>query len=218
MRIRNRPFEARVVMERSVANDLNKMLAATVCAFTAVGLAAADQGESTDFPNPQLARLDAFVGTWRVTEQHFNDRGDEVASADGTEEIIWMLDRHAIKRTYQTTAKASRFSAVGTFTWNDRAKKYVGVWFDNVSTSVPVRVQGDWDETEAAFVFLIETGAADGSTVRHKVVERFPDEKTRVATTYLIEGDQAIKRLEVEYRRTQPCPSRPSVIGGPEQE
>jgi hypothetical protein len=175
----------------------------------------ADDKSSAEYPNPQLARLDDLVGTWKVTEQHFNERGDEVASASGTEEIMWILDRHALKRSYQTSTTKTSYSAIGTFTWNDAEGRYRGVWFDNFSTSGPTVVNGKWDDNESAFVFVLEAKSRDGTALRHKVVERFEDERTRVATTYALNGDKAVKRLEVRYARTSPCPARTFMFGGP---
>lgn len=180
--------------------------------------ALADNNDSVKYANPQLARLEDFVGTWKVTEQHFNERGDEVASASGTEEVIWILDRHALKRSYQTSTTKTSYSAVGTFTWNEPDGAYTGVWFDNFSTSGPTTARGEWDEEQSAFVFILEAKARDGTSLRHKVIERFEDERTRVATTYVLKGDEAIKRLEVRYARTSPCPARTMLFGGPQNE
>ena len=93
-------------------------------------------------------------------------------------------------------------------TWNDAAGEYHGVWFDNVSTGGPVTTKGDWEDQTPVVEFTTESRRRDGSVIRHKIVERFVDEKTRVATTYLIDGVDVIKRLEVEYVRTVPCPTR----------
>ena len=73
--------------------------------------------------NPQLARLAAFVGPWAVTETHFDVRGDVVATVKGTEEITWVLDRHAIRRVYQSRAEASHYRAIGMLTWNATRKR-----------------------------------------------------------------------------------------------
>jgi len=184
----------------------------------ALSPAFAEEKDSVEYPNPQLARLNDLVGTWKVTEQHFNERGDEVASASGTEEIIWMLDRHALKRSYQTATTTTSYTAVGMFTWNESERVYRGVWFDDFSTSGPTMASGDWDEKQSAFVFILEAKGRDGSPLRHRVVERFEDERTRVATTYVLHGDKAVKRLEVRYARTSPCPARTFMLGGPDVE
>lgn len=160
-----------------------------------------------DQVKPELARLEMFIGPWRVTETHFSRRGEVVATAKGTEEITWILDRCAIRRVYQSDSGTNVYRAIGTLTFNDIEGKYQGVWFDNASRGGPTTVKGEWDEGTLTMVFTLESLATDGSVVRHKVVERFVDEKRRVATTYLLKGTEIIKRTEVQYQRAIPCPA-----------
>lgn len=170
--------------------------------------------------SPELAQLEMYVGPWNLTEHHFNSRGEEIASVKGTEVIIWVLDHRAIRRTYTTANESTRYQAVGTITWNAAEKKYHGVWFDNASTNGPTTARGDWDQKEKMLVFTLESQAADGSKVQHKVVEQFLSDERRVATTYLIVGKDVTKRMEVHYQRATPCPEAAGIgiIGGPENE
>lgn len=167
-----------------------------------------------EFANPELARLDIFIGPWSVTESHFNPRGELIATVKGTEEITWILDHRAIRRAYSTAPDSTIFKAQGTLTWNNTEKKYRGVWFDNVSTAGPSTVTGGWDDQTRTMLFQLESAGRDGSIVRYRVVERFADPQTRVATTYLIEDGSLVKRMEVEYKRATPCPAKAITIMG----
>ena len=166
-----------------------------------------------EYPYPELAMLENFVGPWRSNESHFNSDGECVATAEGTETVIWSLDNRVLKRSYLRRSESADYRAIGMLTWNTVEKKYDGAWFDNVSTTGPNTVKGSWSEADQTFEFIIEALAPDGSKTRYKVIERFVDEKNRVATTYLLKGDEAIKRLEVQYTRAQACPSTPRMIG-----
>ncbi len=168
--------------------------------------------KAVEFANPELARLDLFIGPWSVTESHFNPRGELIATVKGTEEITWILDHRAIRRAYSTTPGSAAFKAQGTLTWNSAEKKYHGVWFDNVSTAGPTTVTGNWDDQTQTMLFHLESAGKDGGVVGHRVVERFADPQTRVATTYLIEGSNLVKRMEVEYKRALPCPAKAATI------
>ncbi len=167
-----------------------------------------------EFASPELARLDLFIGPWSVTESHFNPRGELIATAKGTEEITWILDHRAIRRAYSTAPGATIFKANGTLTWNDAEKKYHGVWFDNVSTAGPTTATGTWDDETHTMLFHVESSGREGATVRYRVVEKFPDPQTRMATTYLIDGSNLVKRMEVEYKRATPCPAKALTIFG----
>ena len=171
--------------------------------------------KTVEFASPELARLDVFIGPWSVTESHFNPRGELIATVKGTEEITWILDHRAIRRAYSTATDSTIFKAQGTLTWNDAEKKYHGVWFDNVSTAGPTTVMGSWDDATRTMLFHLESAGSAGATVRYRVVERFADPQTRVATTYLFEGSNLVKRMEVEYKRATPCPLKTlNIIGG----
>ncbi len=168
-----------------------------------------------EFASPELARLDLFIGPWSVTESHFNPRGELIATVKGTEEITWILDHRAIRRVYSTATDTAVFKANGTLTWNDAEKKYHGVWFDNVSTAGPTLAKGTWDDETRTMLFYVELSGRDGAAVRYRVVEKFTDPQTRMATTYLIEGSNLVKRMEVEYKRATPCPARAiTILGG----
>lgn len=167
------------------------------------------------FANPELELLDVFIGPWSVTESHFNPRGEVIATVKGTEDINWILDHHAIRRTYSTATDSAIFKAQGTLTWNEAEKKYQGVWFDNASTTGPTRSWGTWDAETKTMIFQLEATVSGGATVRYRVVERFADPQTRVSTTYLIDGGNLVKRMEVEYKRATPCPMKAlTIIGG----
>lgn len=160
-----------------------------------------------------MALFEAMIGVWNVTEHHYNERGKEVSTAKGTEEIHWILGKHAVRRSYTTSYSGGRaYHAIGTLTWNSAEKKYRGTWFDDVSTSGPTMVSGVWNKDSRTMEYLLESQAANGSTIRYKVVDKFVDEKHRVATTYFVRDAQLLKRLEVYYNRPKPCPAARSLI------
>lgn len=159
-----------------------------------------------EYISPEFALLELFVGTWSVTQNHLDADGGIIATAKGTERVIWVLDDHAIRRDYTSGAKPSIFKASGTMTWNEVEKKYNCVWFDNASTMGPSHAKASWDAETRTMTFFADSLGKDGSRVRHKVVEQFTDKERRVATTYLIEGYKSVKRMEMHYQRATPCP------------
>lgn len=164
------------------------------------------------YVNPETARLEPFVGPWDVIETHFDARGEVVGKVKGKEEITWILDRRAIQRTYTSGTAPNVYRATGTLTFNDVERKYHGVWFDNASTVGPRTTKGEWMEENRAFEFGLESVSQDGSKVQYRVVERFVHQEKRVATTYLIKGDESIRRMVVTYTRPVPCPDRLRII------
>lgn len=187
------------------------LLTALVCAVSVHGAQETPKTDATSSipeQKTEFTPLDLLTGTWRVMENHFNTRGERVATVKGTEAVVWVLDRRAIQRTYTTTTGAGVYRAIGMLTWNDVDKRFSGVWFDNSSTTGPTMVKGEWVPESLTLEFTVESRDKDGAEIRYKVVERFLDAERRVATTYLLQQDQVIKRMVVEYERTIPCPER----------
>ncbi len=169
-----------------------------------------------EYVSPEIERLSLFVGPWRVTERHFNTKGDVIATVKGTEEITWLLDRRAIQRAYSTVSDTAAFKALGTLTYNAALKRYEGVWFDNMSTSGAVNVKADWDPAARTMTYTLEARGVGGAVKTYKRIEEFPNEERpdderperRTATTFEVVGEKVIRLLEVQYTRATPCPSK----------
>ncbi len=164
------------------------------------------QPADSDAPNPETARLIQWVGSWALVERHFDSSGNVVASAKGQEDIIWILDKHAIRRSYG--AGESGFRANGALAWNAATKRYEGMWFDNVTTNGPTRCRAEWNDESKTMSYTLESVSSDGKPAVHRSVERWLDDERRTATTFLVQGETLVKRLEVEYKRTTPCPAQ----------
>jgi hypothetical protein len=158
--------------------------------------------------SPELEKLEAFYGEWKVTVHHYDARGERVATVEGKEQVGWILNDHAIRREYQTGQGADSYQALGMLTWNEAKKRYQGVWFDTVSATGPTSVTGEWDEDTQSFTFQAETLGKDGSTIRYKVEDRLLESEKRIATTYLVSGDRLTRVLETHYKRATPCPGK----------
>ena len=166
------------------------------------------QPQQIEYVNSEMERLERYFGLWSVTERHFDARGKSVGVVKGREEVEWILKDHAIKRTYRTGTKPNVFEAIGLLTWNTAERKYRGVWMDNASTLGPTTVTGEWNPKTEVLVFTLDAVGQDGKKVRYRVIEKFDDADTRHTTTYAMEGEKLIKRLEVQYKRAAPCPDK----------
>lgn len=163
--------------------------------------------EKQELISAEYQPLELYIGAWTVRENHFDVQGKVIATVKGTEENRWILDKHAVQRTYTTSSDTKVYRAVGTFTWMATTKKYHGVWFDNASIAGPNTVEGDWTADTKTFVYTM-TAVKNTSNVKYKIVEKFVDEKNRIATTYEVHGSIVTKRLEVHYTRSTPCPDK----------
>jgi hypothetical protein len=189
---------------------------ALLLAATAIGcstiLAGPKEDSHSEPQPPELGHLDFLVGVWKVEQNHFDPSGAVVATATGTEEIAWILERHAIQRKYRTKTSSAAFEAIGLLTWSQSAKRFEGVWLDDASTNGPTLVHGHWNETDRGFVFELDAPAADGNRAKYKTVDRYESDTSRIATTYQLKGSDVVKISEVKYTRTTPCPAKLRLI------
>ena len=100
------------------------------------------------FSVPQLADLDIFVGAWKVKETYFDEKGVARDGRKGTEEIVWMLDHHALYRRYNTSTGDRVYRAVCTIAWSEPDKRYLGSWFDSAPEQGPSprTISGSFDD------------------------------------------------------------------------
>ena len=182
------------------------------------GRAPSDSGDgesdlkTKDLAMSALAALDRFVGPWSVVENHINSKGEVFATVKGTEEILWTLDKRAIRRTYLSGGEPIAFRAIGMLTWNAARQRLEGAWFDNAPSTSPTRMSCTWDGDSLTLTCEVTPLQSDDEKGHFKVIERFLDDDHRVATTYRVRGNQVLKILEVQYVRTIPCPATTSGV------
>ncbi len=200
------------MFDRTVSRVVGGLVAIVVMGTALAGARAEDT--PIEPVSSELALLERYFGMWNVEVTHFDSRGEQIGSVKGQEDNTWILDEHALQRKYATGKEPDVYEALGVLTHSQVDAKYHGVWFDNASTSGKTTVTGEWNAETQTFVYLMESVGPTGSAVNYRVIEKFPDENTRVATTYLIEGDRVTKRMETRYTRRKPCPGNMRRFGG----
>lgn len=166
------------------------------------------------YPNAETERLEIYVGAWSVTERHYDARGEEIGVVKGGEDIVWVLDRHAIGRTYTTTHGEALYRATATIKWIPGDKLYRGVWFDNRPESAPTTVTAEWNAVEKTMLWKMDVQIPGGPREEYKIVEKFLDGDRREAVTYRVDKTGVTKTLVVQYKRTVPCPGRVRMFLG----
>ncbi len=154
---------------------------------------------------PMWDVLDQLAGVWSVTEHHYNALGQIIATVEGTEEVVWVLDGYAIERSYTTKSGDELYKAVGTFVWNESAQAFEGVWFDNRNGGGATISKGVWKENPRMIHYKLEPASASSKSTKYEVLDRFLSKDTHEATTYTISGSDRLKRLVVHYKRSEPC-------------
>jgi len=87
-------------------------------------------------PGENHKALDYFVGEWdySLTWQVSPDKNPEKAT--GTNVAKWLLDRRFLKIHAKGNSKEKPFEGYGLHGFDNAAKKYIGIWIDNMGTGI----------------------------------------------------------------------------------
>lgn len=106
-------------------------------------------------PRPaELDRLNAWVGTWHSEGKMtmFNG-GEHTMQAEGVNHTQWACDGRVIFEEMEySMGEGERMTAIGIWTWDDKAKKYRSWWFDShggqgTGESEYDEENGEWEMT-----------------------------------------------------------------------
>ena len=107
--------------------------------------------------SPDLKRLDAMVGRWRVDVDLKATPLTQAAKASGTEECEWFADRHVVCRS-DAKGSAGSYSQMRTFSYTPARKDYAVYAVDSLGTALLAngQVSGDtWTFTTSQPAFNI---------------------------------------------------------------
>lgn len=161
--------------------------------------------------SPEMAVLESITGTWRVIERHIDEAGKETV-VKGNEEVLWVLDGNAVRRTYVSGAASPKYEAVGMLTWNAATKRFEGSWFDNTQPNGPTTVAATWDADKHTMTYSLTATGPDGKPIHFETLDKVIDEEHRTATTFRRDGQRVVKVMEVTYERMIPCPQSTRFI------
>jgi hypothetical protein len=83
-------------------------------------------------------------------------------------------------------------------TYDAGKKKYVGVWFDSMSTT-PMTMEGTLDKEKKTMTMIGDGVGPDGKPAKWKSVSRMPDDNTVEMSMYV--GDAKDPMFTVTYKR-----------------
>ena len=85
--------------------------------------------------SPDLKRLDAMVGRWRVDVDLKATPLTQAAKASGTEECEWFADRHVVCRS-DAKGSAGSYSQMRTFSYTPARKDYAVYAVDSLGSAL----------------------------------------------------------------------------------
>jgi len=143
-------------------------------------------------PGPEHKLLQARAGTWETTMK-----------AGGMEFKGTMTYKMELGGLWLVGSLASdlggqQYYGKGLDTYDAKKKKYVGVWFDSMSTT-PMTMEGSYDKTKKTLTMVGESPGPDGKVATWRSVSRMPDHDTVEMSMYV--GAAKDPMFTVTYRR-----------------
>ncbi|MDZ4817836.1 MAG: DUF1579 family protein [Planctomycetota bacterium] len=151
------------------------------------------------------AMITAEQGTWDVVMRVFPAiSGAAVEEFKGTETNRPILDGLWLESTMECNfLGGKKFKGHGIFGYDSLKKKYVGTWYDNMST-VAATLEGEFDPETNTNTMTYETRDASGRAINQKHTTVYKEDGHKLFTIAMPDPEDATKFkkvLEVESKR-----------------
>jgi len=160
-------------------------------------LAPATAQPPTPKPGPEHEALKEMVGTWKGKMKMQGMENE--CSCTYRMELggLWLTGNFRGKMGDQD------FSGRSMDSYDAASKKYVGVWFDSMSTK-PMTIEGTYDAGTKTMTCTGIAPGPDGKEAKHTMVTKMVDKDTM--TFKMSMGDQEM--LSIDYKRSADQPKR----------
>lgn len=169
---------------------MRRCLTASIVAALAISSAAAQPPMPK--PGPEHAQLKKLEGIWDTVMKMGPNESKGVASYKMDLGGLWLAS------TFESSMAGEKFSGRGFDSYDADKKKYVGVWFDNMSTK-PMILEGTFDVAAKTMTMSGDAPGMDGKMVKHKIVTVMPDDNTINFAMYVGDGKQP--EFTIVYKR-----------------
>ena len=163
-----------------------------LCAAALAALALPAGAQQPPQPGPEHAILKKQEGTWDTTMKMAGTESKGVATYKMDLGGLWLVS------TFEGDLGGMKFSGRGFDSYDPTKKKYVGVWFDSMSTS-PLAMEGTFDAAKKTLTMVGQGPGMDGKPMTYKTVTHMPDDNTIDFKMYT--GDVTEPTFTITYKR-----------------
>jgi hypothetical protein len=169
----------------------NAMLGAVICLLSA-GLS---RGQELQKPGPEHEKLKQFEGTWDAVMKMAGQESKATATYKSILGGMWLAS------DFKGDLGGMPFEGHGVDGYDQTKKKYVGVWFDSL-TSAPLRFEGNYDPKTKLMVMTGESVGADGQPQKFKNTTEHKDKDHFTFKMYMVQpGGKEDLAFTIEYTR-----------------
>src|SRR5437773_323804 len=134
----------------------------SAAALAALLVIPAARAQEPPKPGPEHDELKKLEGTWDTTMSMAGKDSKGVATYKMDLGGLWL------NSTYEGEIAGGKFKGHGMDSYDTNKKKYVGVWFDSMSTS-PMIMEGTFDKEKKMLTMTGEGPGMDGKPAKHKM-------------------------------------------------
>jgi len=165
----------------------------TIAAVTMAAVLASTAGaQQPAKPGPEHELLKKHVGTWDLTMKFGGMESKGTVTYKMELGGLWLVS------SLECDLGGMKFQGRGMDSYDAGKKKYVGVWFDSMSTH-PMLMEGTFDKETKKMTMIGEGPGMDGKLVKHKIVTEWKDEDTMHFGMYV--GDAKDPAFTIDYKR-----------------
>jgi hypothetical protein len=167
------------------------MFSALIC----LAGAAFSMAQEMEKPGPEHEQLKQFVGTWDAVMEFAGQKSKAMSTYKSICGGMWVAS------DFKGDFAGMPFEGHGVDGYDQKAKKYVSVWVDSMSSS-PLRMEGNYDPKTKAMVMTGESRGPDGQPQKFKAITEIKDKDHFTFKMHMVQPDgQEQVGFTIEYTR-----------------
>lgn len=160
--------------------------------------------EKATQPGPEHAMLALRAGKWNCTVKAWEDPQGEPGISEGTEMTELIFGGRYIVSRFTGMMMGRPYEGMGTMGYDNAKKKFVGTWFDNMSTGI-MCYEGDYNQdSKEMLMHGSYTDPLSGKeTASRMVTHMVSDDQTVFAIFGPDPTGKEVKWMEITYNRAK---------------
>ncbi len=160
--------------------------------------------EAASQPGTEHALLAKSAGRWNCTVKSWHDPKGEPEVSQGTEEAEVVFGGRYLRNHFKGNMMGKPYEGMGTLAYDNAKKKYVGNWFDSMSTGI-MSYEGDYNPQSKELVCRGSyVDVLTGQEVACRMVSRYISDDQHVFEMWGPDPSGAeVKWMEIAYNRAK---------------